>query len=373
MARRLRARIPRPPVVPSASEPGSGSQVPSAPYAVPEADAAHRPFSARTEPPWRERDSRDVLPLSAPSTPAPSVPAPRPARNRKTRSSGPWREPAGPGPGTHPPARSQGASEEGRATTPEPPEGTRDPSRPTRRPERPPAGYVELSPEESLSALERVTRGWSSQSALSRRSVAVLLALGVAAVVAAFLMSRESPQEVTAPELVTQAVTEGSFADDVPGSADTSTDAPPDVEPEEDVVVHVGGEVTEPGLYTLPAGSRVADAVEEAGGALPETDLDLLNLARTLTDGERILVGVAEEEGVENAGVPGGGTSLVNISTAGETELRTLPGIGEKKARQILAHREALGGSFSSVDDLLGVDGIGEKTLENLRPHVTVG
>lgn len=231
---------------------------------------------------------------------------------------------------------------------------------------------MELSPDEPLTALERVTRGWGSETALSRGSVAVLLALGGAAVVAAFLMLRESPQEVTTPELVTRAVAEDSPTEDVSATTDASIDASPNGEADEDVVVHVGGEVTEPGLYTMPSGSRVADAVEEAGGALPDADLDLLNLARPLTDGERILVGVPEEV-VESAGAPGGGSTSVNISTAGETELRTLPGIGEKKARQILAHREALGGSFSSVDDLLGVDGIGEKTLENLRPHVTVG
>lgn len=242
------------------------------------------------------------------------------------------------------------------------------------------AGYTELSPEEPTTVLERVTSGWGAETALSRRSVTVLLVLGLLAIVTAFLMLRERPQEVPSTELISQAAADGSPAlttDDPDANgptADTpSAGAPAEAEPDGEVVVHVGGEVAEPGLYTMPAGSRVADAVEEAGGVLADTDLDLLNLARTLTDGERVLVGVPEEEVTQGEGASGGEDTPVNISTAGEAELRTLPGIGEKKARQILTHRETLGGTFSSVDDLLGVDGIGAKTLENLRPHVTVG
>ncbi|MEC3892370.1 helix-hairpin-helix domain-containing protein [Nocardiopsis sp. LDBS1602] len=193
----------------------------------------------------------------------------------------------------------------------------------------------------------------------------VLLVLGAVAVVIAFLTLRETPREVPELEPVSRASAEELEA--VPEGGSPST-AP---EPEGEVVVHVGGEVAEPGLYTMPAGSRVADAVEEAGGARADTDLDLLNLARPLADGERILVGVEEEQTVDGASGEAGGP--IDINRAGETELRTLPGIGEKRARQILAHREALGGSFGSVDDLLGVEGIAERTLENLRPHVTAG
>ncbi|MFE1079523.1 helix-hairpin-helix domain-containing protein [Nocardiopsis alba] len=193
----------------------------------------------------------------------------------------------------------------------------------------------------------------------------VLLVLGAVAVVIAFLTLRETPREVPELEPVSRASAEELEAAPEGGSPSTAP------EPEGEVVVHVGGEVAEPGLYTMPAGSRVADAVEEAGGARADTDLDLLNLARPLADGERILVGVEEEHTVDGASGEAGGP--IDINRAGETELRTLPGIGEKRARQILAHREALGGSFGSVDDLLGVEGIAERTLENLRPHVTAG
>ncbi|MBR8744901.1 ComEA family DNA-binding protein [Nocardiopsis sp. MG754419] len=230
-----------------------------------------------------------------------------------------------------------------------------------------------MLPDAPVAALDRITRGWAAEAALSRRSLVVLVVLGLVAVVGALLVLRERPQEVVDPTVATQA---GSDDAPVPGPEAAAPDAgPASPTPDGDVVVHVGGEVHEPGLYTLPAGSRVADAVEEAGGALPDADLDLLNLARTLADGERLLVGVPEEQtaGAGGAPAPDAEGPTVNINTAGEDELRTLPGIGEKKARQILAHREALGGAFSGVDDLLGVDGIAAKTLENLRPHVTVG
>lgn len=329
-ARRLRARIPRPPTDPPALPgPRPGTDVPSAPYAV-DARTPYRPAGRD----WPERAPEDVLTVSAPKKPEPSP--------------SPWA----------PPDRPDGDSDDRKQRRRE--HSTRD--RPTGS-SRPPAGYTELVPDEPVAALERVTRGWATEAALSRRSLAVLVVLGLLAVGVAFLMLRERPEEVAVPELVTQAA-----SDDGPVP---EPDAPP---PDGDVVVHVGGEVTEPGLYTMPAGSRVADAVEEAGGALPDTDLDLLNLARTLTDGERILVGVAEEApGDGGAAAAGGEGPTVNVNTADEEELRSLPGIGEKKARQIIDHRESLGGSFSSVEDLLGVDGIAEKTLESLRPHVSVG
>jgi comEA protein len=235
---------------------------------------------------------------------------------------------------------------------------------------RPPSGYTELDPEEPGSVLERAAERWGSHASLSRRAVATLMVLGLLAVVCALLVMRERPGEVTVPELVSQAAPADGGASGPPAEPDTEADG--GQAPDGDVVVHVGGEVAEPGLYTMPAGSRVADAVEEAGGPLPEADLDLVNLARTLTDGERILVGVPQPEGGSGAGAEGGG-ALVNLNLADQAELETLPGIGQKKAQQILAHRESLGGSFNSAEDLLGVDGIAEKTFRNLEPLVTVG
>ena len=141
----------------------------------------------------------------------------------------------------------------------------------------------------------------------------------------------------------------------------------------DDLVVDVAGKVRRPGIAVLPAGSRVVDALEAAGGARAGVDLTGLNLARLVVDGEQILVGVAPAPGV--AGSLGTtapeGTSLVNLNTADQPTLETLPGVGPVTATAILAWRTDNGG-FTSVDELLEVDGIGQATLEDLAPLVTL-
>jgi competence protein ComEA len=141
------------------------------------------------------------------------------------------------------------------------------------------------------------------------------------------------------------------------------------------VTVDIAGKVRHAGVATLPAGSRVVDALRKAGGARPGVDLSSLNLARVLVDGEQILVG----RGVPGGGIAAGastaapdpGGSLVNLNTATEEQLDTLPGVGPVTAQKILEWRSAHG-AFSSVDELLEVDGIGEKTLADMAPHVTL-
>ena len=143
----------------------------------------------------------------------------------------------------------------------------------------------------------------------------------------------------------------------------------------DDVTVDVAGKVRRPGVTTLPAGSRVVDALRKAGGARAGVDLSSLNLARVLVDGEQILVGRGAPGGGIAAGTsttapdPVGG--LVNLNTADGTQLDTLPGVGPVTAQKILDWRAAHG-AFSSVDELLEVDGIGEKTLADLAPYVTL-
>ena len=143
----------------------------------------------------------------------------------------------------------------------------------------------------------------------------------------------------------------------------------------EDVTVDVAGKVRRPGVTTLPAGSRVADALEKAGGARGRVDLSTLNLARILVDGEQILVGRAAPAGGMAAGAstaaPDPTGALVNINTATSEQLDTLPGVGPVTAQKILDWRAAHG-AFSSVDELLEIDGIGDKTLAELAPHVTL-
>ncbi len=127
------------------------------------------------------------------------------------------------------------------------------------------------------------------------------------------------------------------------------------------VTVHVAGAVRSPGLYDLEPGARVAEAIEAAGGATDPSDLNLLNLARLVRDGERIAVGIEHEQG----------NGLVNLNTASEQELVTLPGVGPVLAARIVEHRETHG-PFPSVDDLDAVSGVGPAVLSGLREDATV-
>ena len=146
------------------------------------------------------------------------------------------------------------------------------------------------------------------------------------------------------------------------------------------VTVDVAGKVRHRGIVVLDAGARVVDALEAAGGAKPGVDLTGLNLARVLVDGEQVVVGVAVAAGPAAAASsspdgssssPPGPTELVNLNTATEAELDTLPDVGPVTATSILQWRDQHGG-FTSVDELLEVDGIGEVTLGKLTPYVTV-
>lgn len=143
-----------------------------------------------------------------------------------------------------------------------------------------------------------------------------------------------------------------------------------------EVVVHVAGAVSAPGVYTLPADARVDDAVR-AAGATAEADLSQLNLAQKLSDGQKITVPVsgaapsAADTSAGNASTGASSGALVNINTATLEELDSLPGIGEVRAQAIIAYREENGG-FRTIDDLKEVSGIGEKIFADLAPHITV-
>jgi competence protein ComEA len=140
------------------------------------------------------------------------------------------------------------------------------------------------------------------------------------------------------------------------------------------VTVDVAGKVRRPGIAVLGAGARVVDALEAAGGVRAGVDVAGLNLARVLVDGEQVLVGVPPVPGVAaSAPMPSGGppTALVNLNTADAAQLDTLPDVGPVTAESILAWRTEHG-AFSSVDELLEVDGIGEATLARIAPLVTV-
>ncbi len=144
------------------------------------------------------------------------------------------------------------------------------------------------------------------------------------------------------------------------------------------VVVDVAGKVRRPGIVELPNGSRVVDALEAAGGARPGVDTSNLNLARVLVDGEQILVGArgpgAPMPPAASAGPTASAVATiapVDINTATQEQLETLPDVGPVTAQSIIDYRTQTGG-FATVDQLLDVSGIGEATLADLRPYVYV-
>lgn len=145
------------------------------------------------------------------------------------------------------------------------------------------------------------------------------------------------------------------------------------------LVIDVKGAVEKPGLYTLEAGARVNDALEAAGGLTSQADPKSINLAQKLSDEAVVYVASKDENISVVASTTASSamsqeeknTSLVNLNTATEADLQTISGIGAKRAIDIIAYREANGG-FKSVDDLNNVSGIGDKTMESIRPYVTV-
>jgi competence protein ComEA len=142
------------------------------------------------------------------------------------------------------------------------------------------------------------------------------------------------------------------------------------------VVVHVAGWVRRPGVYELAQGQRVIDAIEAAGGPRRRADLDALNLAAVLVDGQQVMIPPESAGGGSGAGSTAsgdstGGQAPININSATADELETLPGIGPVLAGAIIDHRER-NGPFASVDELLDVSGIGEQRLADIRDLVAV-
>ena len=148
------------------------------------------------------------------------------------------------------------------------------------------------------------------------------------------------------------------------------------------LLIHVAGAVQHPGVYSLPLDSRVQDALNTAGGTLPEADLQAINLAAFVNDGDRIVIPTFRptEPAAEGADIPvttnpGGQDSLpggiVNINSASQEELESLPGIGPVTAQKIIAYRQTQG-NFASIEDIQNVSGIGPVTFDGLKDLITV-
>lgn len=138
--------------------------------------------------------------------------------------------------------------------------------------------------------------------------------------------------------------------------------------PEKTIVgVHVKGEVKSPGYYELDYGSRIKDAIEAAGGASEAADVNKVNLAEKLRDGQEVVIPSAAASQQQAAQTSSDGK--VNINTASELELQTVSGIGEATAKSIIAYRDAHGG-FKKLTELKKIDGIGTKKLEKMKDYI---
>lgn len=241
---------------------------------------------------------------------------------------------------------------------------------------------------------ERMPVWLQTRCGLERRSVAALTALLVVA--AAFAVQHfwsGRTQSVAAPEVVREAAaygakeagptTGGAAPTGAPADAATAT-ATTTASAGAEIVVDVGGKVRKPGVHSLPAGSRVADALRAAGGVRPGTKTDGLNRARFLVDGEQVIVGASPPPGAGttaggSAGSPGspgsagaGGAAPaapVSLNTGTADQLETLPGVGPVLAQHIIDYRTQHNG-FRSVDELREVNGIGERRFADLRDLV---
>jgi competence protein ComEA len=148
------------------------------------------------------------------------------------------------------------------------------------------------------------------------------------------------------------------------------------------LVIHVAGAVRNPGVYRLDKGARVVEAIEAAGGPLPDGQVHTLNLASLLSDGEKVYVPTRKEVQAAQGGYggptgsrwpsgEGGYRSKININLAGPGALEALPGVGPSLAQRIIEHRTR-NGPFKKIEGLMDVPGIGEKKFEKIKDWVTV-
>ncbi|GEC06004.1 hypothetical protein SSP24_36590 [Streptomyces spinoverrucosus] len=234
----------------------------------------------------------------------------------------------------------------------------------------------------ALALRERMPVWLQARCGLERRSVVALTVLLV--VVAGFAVqhfwagrtqSVQAPEVVRAAALGEQVVEQEGEPSAASGASGVATGPPGAASgtPVAEIVVDVSGKVREPGIHRLPAGSRVADALKAAGGVRPGTNIDGLNRARFLVDGEQVVVGgpapaaVPAPAGGVPAGAAGGAPAApVSLNTATVEQLDTLPGVGPVLAQHIIDYRTQHGG-FRSVDELREVNGIGERRFADLR------
>ncbi len=140
----------------------------------------------------------------------------------------------------------------------------------------------------------------------------------------------------------------------------------------EEIYVQVSGAVVNPGVYKLPLGSRIFEAVELSGGVLETADLSMLNQAQVLSDGQMVYIyAVGEQPSGQEPGAVESDDGRINLNTATVQELMTLPGIGQSKAESIISWREEHG-AFASVEELMNITGIKEGVFSKIKDHIKV-
>ncbi len=228
------------------------------------------------------------------------------------------------------------------------------------------------------SRLERLRDRWVPTSWHGSRmdpgrpaAKALVLVAILAAVLAAVGVWRDRPVPQTPPALAVVAPAP-SASPPAPSPASTAT---PSQGP---AVVSVVGRVRKPGLVRLVAGSRVADAIGKAGGPLPKTDLTTVNLARRVSDGEQIVVGLPQPAAPDLPAVPAEGAASgptgsgkVDLNRATPEQFDVLPGVGPVMAQRIVEWRTKHG-RFTAVEQLREIEGIGERRFGQLKDQVTI-
>jgi competence protein ComEA len=231
------------------------------------------------------------------------------------------------------------------------------------------------------------------ESLRERRSPAMIALVAVLAVVlvaglTAWYALRQSPEPLFGGLMGRKG---GVQTDGASGAGDQATgegDGGTASEPPAQLSVHVAGAVVTPGVYMLAEGQRAIDAIRAAGGPKKEAAIDSLNLAQLLADGQRLYVPTQREVKGAPAGAvysgnkpfvpPGGdgggattGPRVINVNTATQAELESVPGIGPVLAGRIITWRTA-NGPFQALSDLTKVSGIGEKKLQDMQPYLTL-
>lgn len=207
----------------------------------------------------------------------------------------------------------------------------------------------------------------------------------------------EKPPEISAQKLMEEAGKDSGFGinssseGNIPKQGQAEDQTPQTLSEPESCVVHICGAVNEPGVYTLEKGDRIYQAIEKAGGFRQDAEQNYLNQADVLSDGMKIYVPTQEEAreaeedpvwvtpGAEGAGAPkeqgtenaGENPLSVNINTASQEQLCTLPGVGSSKAKSIIAYREQ-NGAYQRIEDIMNVEGIKEGVFQKIKDHISV-